>query len=287
MQIVTDSGTDLSPAELAALNIRQLPLKLSISGKTYLSGVNLQPEEFYNLIESTEDMPVTSVPSPGDFIEIYQDLVKKDPEILSIHISSGLSGTYNAARMASTMVPGADVTLVDTLNLSAGSGWQVVAAAKAAMAGWNKERILDMVHKIRQATHTIYTLPDLKYLIAGGRISHLKGLLASLLGIKPLIGVDPVTGKYTEMGKSRSFFKAIEAIPQTIAKQHAPGSELRVQVGHAGNPSGAVRLKEAMNQVFKCDWLPDISIGPALGAHTGRGLVGVIYAAKSALPAMP
>lgn len=185
------------------------------------------------------------------------------------------------------MVPGADVTLVDTLNLSAGSGWQVVAAAKAAMAGWNKERILDMVHKIRQATHTIYTLPDLKYLIAGGRISHLKGLLASMLGIKPLIGVDPVTGKYTEMGKSRSFFKAIEAIPQTIAKQHAPGSELRVQVGHAGNPSGAERLKEAMNQVFKCEWLPDISIGPALGAHTGRGLVGVIYTAKSALPAMP
>lgn len=79
MQIVTDSGTDLSPAELAALNIRQLPLKLSISGKTYLSGVNLQPEEFYNLIESTEDMPVTSVPSPGDFIEIYQDLVKEPP----------------------------------------------------------------------------------------------------------------------------------------------------------------------------------------------------------------
>jgi DegV family protein with EDD domain len=287
MQIVTDSGTDLTPSQLQALNIRQLPLKLTISGKTYSSGVDLNPDQFYDLIENTEDMPITSVPSPGDFIEIYKDLVKTDPEILSIHMSSGLSGTFNAARMASTMVEGADVTLVDTLNLSGGSGWQVEAAAKAAKQGWTMERILKMINQIRLATHTIYTLPDLKYLIAGGRISHLKGLLASLLGIKPLIGVDPETGKYTEMGKSRSFFKAIEAIPDTITKMHAPGTELRVQIGHAGNPSGAERLKAAMEKVFKCEWLPDISIGPALGAHTGRGLVGVIYAAKSALPAMP
>ena len=287
MKIVTDSGTDLTPSQLQELNIRQLPLKLTLGDKTYLTGLDLFPDTFYQLIESTEDMPITSTPSPGDFVEIYQELAKTDPDILSIHISSGLSGTYNAATVAANMVPGANVTVMDTLNLSAGSGWQVEAAAKAAKSGWSLERIMEMVTKIRLATHTIYTLPDLKYLIAGGRISHLKGLLATMLGIKPLISVDSVTGKYIDVAKKRSFFKAIEAIPETIAKTLAPNTELQVQVGHAGNPSGAERLKEAMNKVFKCEWLPDISIGPALGAHTGRGLVGVIYAPKAALPQMP
>lgn len=232
-------------------------------------------------------MPITSTPSPGDFVEIYEDLKKTDPEILSIHISSGLSGTFNAARTASTMVPGVKVTLVDTLTLSGGAGWQVEAAAKAAKQGWSMDRILSMIKQIREATNTLYTLPDLKYLIAGGRISHLKGLLASVLGLKPLISVDKETGKYVDSGKKRSFQKAIEGIPETITKLHPEGTALKAQIAHAGNPSGAEKLKEAMENLFKCEWLPTVSIGPALGAHTGRGLVGVAYAAISALPQMP
>jgi len=287
MKIVTDSGADLTPEQLEELNIRQLPLKVSISGKTYLSGVDLNPDGFYDLIENTTDMPITSTPSPGDFVEIYEDLAKSDPEILSIHISSGLSGTFNAARTAATMVPGAKVTLVDTLTLSGGAGWQVEAAAKAAKAGWSMERILTMIKQIGAVTSTLYTLPDLKYLIAGGRISHLKGLLASVLGLKPLISVDHETGKYADVGKKRSFQKAIEGIPEAITKQHPEGTALKVQIAHAGNPSGAEKLKEAMENLFKCEWLPTVSIGPALGAHTGRGLVGVAYAAISALPQMP
>lgn len=284
MQIVTDSGMDISPEQCQGLDIHKLPLKITLDGKTYASGIDIQPEEFYDLIDSTESMPITSTPSPGDFVEVYSELAKKDPDIISIHISSGLSGTFNAARTAAKMVEKAKVSLVDTLTLSGGQGWQVEVAAKAVKAGLSLDRILELIQQVKDASDTIYTLPDLKYLISGGRISHLKGLLASVLGLKPLLGVSKTDGKYYDRGKKRSFARAIEAIPQVLLATHEAGTHMRFQVAHAGNPSGAERLQEALDKIFKSDWLPTCSIGPVLGAHTGRGLVGVCYAALSALP---
>ena len=97
MQIVTDSGFDLSPEQKQGVNLHTLPLKLTLDGVTYRSGVDIQPEDFYRLLEDTDSLPITSTPSPGEFLEIYDEVVKEDPEILSIHISSGLSGTFNSA----------------------------------------------------------------------------------------------------------------------------------------------------------------------------------------------
>ncbi len=119
MQIVTDSAADLSTAKLEELNIHTVPLSVQLDGKTYLSGVDLQPEEFYRLLSQTESFPTTSQPSPGDFATLYRELAQTDPEILSIHISSGLSGTLNAARSGAGMVPEAHVTffeLADSLQ---------------------------------------------------------------------------------------------------------------------------------------------------------------------------
>jgi DegV family protein with EDD domain len=95
-------------------------LKLTLDDVTYRSGVDIQPEDFYRLLEDTDSLPITSTPSPGEFLEIYDELVKEDPEILSIHISSGLSGTFNSAVNAAKQVLGGNVTLVDTRTLLAG-----------------------------------------------------------------------------------------------------------------------------------------------------------------------
>lgn len=286
MKIVTDSGSDLSLEQCENLGVTMLPLKVQLGNKSYLSGVDLTPEEFYELIENTEEMPTTSTPSVGDFVEAYKRLGKEDPDILSIHLSSGLSGTYSAAVTASRLVK-QNVTVVDTLTLSSGTGWQVEAAALAAKAGMPLDEILEKLKRIQEATFTFFTLPDLKYLIAGGRISHLKGLLASLLGIKPIIEVNKTDGKYYDIGKKRSFHKAIEAIPELILNRYQAGTTMRVQLCHAANPEGGNMLKKAMESVFNCEWLSDCSIGPALGAHTGRGLVGVVYAAKADYPSIP
>ena len=289
MQIVTDSGTDvgLSPDEMASLNIHVVPLVVTLDGTSYREGVDIQPGEFYRLLAATDSLPITSQPSAGEFAETYRRLAATDPDILSIHISSGLSGTVNAARAGAELVPEANVTVVDTKTLSAAAGWQAEAAARAAKAGWLKERILGLIARIGDASDSAYTLKELKYLIHGGRISHMKGLIASVLHIKPMIGVEKVGGTYVQLGQARSFKRAVNGLVDLIAKQHAPGSALRVQVLHAYNPKGAAMLREQVDGRFDCTWLPLCPMSLVLGAHTGPSMVGVAYAPLAAFADVP
>lgn len=284
MKIVTDSGADISFEECKSLGITMIPLKVEVNGISYQSGVNIDPDEFYDLMDASPTMPITSTPSVGEFLEVYTRLAEEDPEILSIHLSSGLSGTYNVAVQAAEMLPEAKITLVDTLTLSAGTGWQLRAASAMMKAGETLENIVKVLQQIHTVSSTFFTLPDLKYLIAGGRIGHLKGLLASILGIKPIIEVSKQDGKYYDKAKKRSFSQAIEGITELVQKVHPSGTELVAQIVSAANPKGAEQLKASMEKFFKVEWHPTVTLGTALGAHTGRGLVGVICAAKSALP---
>ncbi len=287
MQIVSDCGMDMAPEQMEGLQIHLAPLTIQLDGKTYISGVDIQPEEFYKLLLSAQGMPTTSLPSPGEFAELYRKLAQTDPEILSVHISSGLSSTYDSAVLGAKLVPEAQVTVYDTLTVSCGEGWQVEAAARAVKAGWPLDKILAMLERIREMTQLVYTLPDLKYLIHGGRIGHIKGLLASILKIKPLISVNKETGKYYQRGQTRTFKKAVANLVNMVAEDHAPGTALRVQVLHANNPEGAERLHGLLDQRFDCTWLPATSIATVLGAHTGPGLVGVAYASQADYPVLP
>ncbi len=289
MQIVTDSGTDLylPPEQMAKLDIHTVPLQVALDGQTYREGVDIQTDEFYRLLAATDNLPVTSQPSAGDFAELYRRLATTDPDILSVHMSSGLSGTVNAARTGADMVPEAHVTVVDTKTLSAAAGWQVEAAARGAKAGWSKEHILDLVERISATSESLYTLEELRYLIHGGRISHMKGLIASVLNIKPLIGVEKEEGTYIQLGQARSFKRAVRGLVNLVAEQHPPGSALRVQVLHSYNPEGAARLREQMDQRFDCTWLPMGTISLVLGAHTGPTMVGVAYAPLTAFAELP
>ena len=287
MQIVSDRGMDLAPEQMAGLEIHLVPLILTLEGKSFRSGVDIQPDEFYRMLAATESFPTTSQPSASDFAEMYRRLAATDPDILSIHISSGLSGTVNAAKAGAAMAPEANVTIVDTRTLSAAEGWQVEAAARASKAGWPKERILALLERVSAATDTLYTLATLKYLIHGGRISHLKGLIASVLNIKPLIGVEKAGGTYVQHGQARTLDRAILRMADHVAEKFSPGAAMRFQIIHGDNARGAAMLRERLDQLFKCAWLPTGSVAPVLGAHTGPGLVGVVYALQAAFADMP
>ena len=284
MQIVTDGGIDLPQQLLDELNIHFVPLNIQLSGKSYQSGIDLTPPEFYRMLMATQDMPTTSTPSAGEFAELYRKLAKDDPEILSIHISSGLSGTFNVAQQAAEMVPEARITFFDTKTLSAAQNWQVETAARMAKLGVDLEKIMAWLKQIQQKTRTFYTLPDLKYLIHGGRINHIKGLLASALRITPLIEVSREDGKYYEIGKKRTFRRAVEEIVNKMEKVHPFGSSLRVQIAHAENPEGEEMLIALINERYDCEWIASGSIAPALGAHTGPGLVGAAFSLLSDFP---
>ena len=289
MQIVTDSGTDvtLTAEERRALNIHVVPLVVTLDGKSYREEIDITAETFYPLLEASGNLPTTSQPSTGDFAEVYRKLAEADPEILSIHITAGLSGTYNSAKAAAAMVPEARVTHVNTKTLSAAAGWQVKAAARAVLAGWPMEQILQSLQKISDASESIYTLDELKYLIHGGRISQMKGLIASLLNIKPIIGVEKQGGTYVQKGQARTFKGAVKGIVERMLHDHPEGTHLQSQVLYALNPEGGAMLKEQVERYYQCDWLPIGPMSLVLGAHTGRSMVGVAYAAKSALPDIP
>jgi DegV family protein with EDD domain len=289
MQIVTDSGTDvwLSSQQCDELGIHIVPLVVTLDNETYHEGVDIAPDAFYHLLAISESMPTTSQPSAGDFAETYRRLASKDPEILSIHMSSGLSGTFQAAVAGAELAPEANVTHVDTKTLSAAAGWQVEAAALALNAGWALERVLALMARIGDASESIYTLNELKYLIHGGRISHMKGLIASVLNLKPLIGVEKIGGTYVQLGQQRTFKRAVASLVDRMAAEHQPGSRLRVQVLHALNPEGAAMLRELVDQRFDCTWLPVGSMSLVLGAHTGPSMVGVAYAPLQAFNEVP
>mgnify|MGYP000940645755 FL=1 len=284
MQIVTDYAADISSERLEGFEVHYLPLTITIDGKVYRSGVDITPDEFYELQAKATKIPTTSQPSPGDFADLYRSLAQKDPDILSIHISSGLSGTVNAARIGAGMVPEANVEIYDTKTLSGAQGWHVEMAAKALRAGWEKSRILSMLRQITEATETLFTLSTLKYLIHGGRISHLKGLLASVLNIKPIIHVEKAAGTYVNLAQARTITRAIDTLADIVASAHPPQTAMRMQILHSQYPEGASRLQERLDKIFKCNWLPQGPIAPVLGAHTGRGLVGLVFAPEELFP---
>ncbi|MBN2388130.1 MAG: DegV family protein [Anaerolineales bacterium] len=289
MQIVTDTGMDmyLPPELMPEGPIHVIRQAITLDGKTYLSGKDIQSDELQELLLKTPSFPVTSQPSSGDFAEKYRQLAATDPDILSIQMSSGLSGTVNAARAGAEMVPEANVTIIDTKTLCAVLGWQVAAAARALKAGWPKEKLIALIQRIGDASESMYTLDDLKYLIHGGRISHMKGLLASLLHIRPLIGVEKVGGTYAQLGMARTFERALHGLVDLMKKYQAPGTALRVQVLHSYNPTGAARLIELIDPVFKCTWMPSMYMSPALAAHTGPSMVGVAFAPQAIFEGLP
>ena len=291
MQLVTDNAADLAQSQIDELDVKihRVPLSFTLSGKSYQE---IDPGEFYKMLEATDDMPQTSQPAPTDFVDLYKRVAEEtgDREILSVHISSGLSGTPNAARLAAEQVAQDDIMvhLIDTRTLSVPEGWQVQAAARGIAAGYSVDQIRELLDKVGDTSEAIFTLPDLKYLIHGGRISHLTGLVASTLGIKPLIGVDRETGKYDTRGRVRTFKRAVNHIPNVISDTIPEGENLKIQPLHANNPDGVEQMLDAIRKKYTItELLPTVGIAPVLGAHTGSGLVGCAYAPADKYPDLP
>jgi len=283
MHIVTDSACDLNltAEQQAELGIHVVPLSVTLGNSTYQEGPELDAGSFYSQLETGGELPTTSQPNPETFADLYRRLAKISPSILSIHISSGLSGTLNSARAGADEVPEAEIDFFDTKTLSVGAGWQVEAAARAAHAGWTKERILSLLERIRISTETLFTLKELKYLIHGGRISHMKGLLASMLDIKPIIGVDKKSGMYIQTGQARTISGAIQSLADIMGTRLPPAGPFRAQIVHGLNPQGAAELQRAVGDKLACYWLPVSRLSLVLSAHTGPTLIGAVLAPRS------
>jgi DegV family protein with EDD domain len=220
MKIVTDCAADMPIEEREDLGIVEAPLYIQFP-EGEVNSADITPDEFYNRLEAMRpEIPTTAQPSSGMFSDLYQKLAETSKNILSVHISSGLSGTFNSARLGAEQVKNAVVDVLDTMTLSGGERFQVLAAAMASKAGWGLETIKERLAAIREETEVIYTLETLEYLARGGRIGRVQALMGAALKIKPIIRVDHADGKYSTVSKSRTIPRALESIADHLHEMY-------------------------------------------------------------------
>ena len=273
MKIVTDCAADMTTEELEQLEVTQAPLFIQFP-EGEVNSADISADDFYNRLEAMRPLiPTTAQPSSGIFAELYRKVAEVDKEIFSIHISSGLSGTINSARDGGEQAkPEANVSHWDTLTLSGGERFQVMAAALAAKAGWTMHAIQERLGKIRETTEVIYTLDTLEYLARGGRIGRVKAMAGALLNLKPVIRVD-ADGKYSTVTNARTLGKSIGVISDHLYARYAQ-APVWVTVLHGRFAEKADVLANELQSKLKIDRLEVRRISPVLGVHTGPGIVG-------------
>lgn len=273
MKIVTDCAADMPNEELERLGIIQAPLFIQFP-EGEINSADITADDFYNRLEAMRpQIPTTAQPSGGIFAELYRKIAQVEKNILSIHISSGLSGTINAARDGGEQVRDeANVSFWDTLTLSGGERFQVLAAALTSKAGWTVHAIQERLAKIREKTEVIYTLDTLEYLARGGRIGRVKAMAGALLNLKPVIRVD-TDGKYSTVTTGRTLGKSIKAITDHLFERYG-NTPLWVTILHGRFAEKAETLADEIKSKLNIAKMEVMRISPVLGVHTGPGIVG-------------
>ena len=271
IRIVTDSTADLPPGEAGRLGITVVPLYVRFGDEVYRDRVDISEDEFYARLERDTVHPGTTQPTPEDFAGVYRELAREADGIVSIHISSKLSGTYSSALQAKEIVGDiCHIEVIDSLWASMGLGWLAMDAAAAASAGKGMQQIAEEARSMIPRIKYLGMFDTLKYLHLGGRIGKAKCLLGSALNIKPLLTLKG--GEFHAVGRARTRSRGIERLFE-FARDAKDLSQITIV--HSTTPDDAQALVERLSAVF-----PDIRIsisrlGPVLGVHTGPGTMFV------------
>jgi len=275
--LVVDGGVDLPEDLVRQYGIQVVPLTVHFGAESYQSGVSITPAEFYLRLKERGEFPTTSQPSVGDYVEAYQRAAEHGLPILSIHLSSGLSGSYNAARAACTLLPHLEITQVDTMTLSGEMSLQVLVAAEMADRGMPIQEICDTLRAIYAQSHLYFTIDKLDYLRKGGRMGRVAGAVGSLLGIRPIVTVDKATGTYIAAGKARSFRRAVEEVANRIIADVGEGNEVSLIVLEGYCPDQVAHVVALLRSRLNVIWFHHLHVNPSLGAHVGPDALGVAY----------
>ncbi|MNM17796.1 DegV domain-containing protein [compost metagenome] len=276
--IVTDSTSDIPPSMASELGIEVVPLTLMFGGESFRDGIDMTPEQFYERLPRSSQLPTTSQPSPVEYMNAYRRIMEQYPDskILSFHISSGLSGTYQSALLAKSMLEeeGERITVYDSLSASYGFGLLVVHAARLSAEGKSPEEILESVEALRQSRKLYFLVDTLEYLQKGGRIGKASAILGTLLNIKPILSIDQ-EGIIYAVEKVRGRKKAVARMIE-LFKSDLPGvSVINVAVGHTAETSSAEEFLQELSQHFTLRERVLTNVGPVVGSHVGNGTLAV------------
>lgn len=276
--IVTDSTSNIPEELLLSHSITQIPLQLIWGDDTYRDGIDINALEFYTRLKTAKVMPTSSQPSPAAFERVYADLLEKGYDIVSIHISSKLSGTMDSAIQAKNTIGSDRIALVDSQTTSMALGYSALVTARAAMDGAS----LDECHKLAEHavanTGVLFVVSTLEFLHRGGRIGGASAFLGTAIGLKPILTVRD--GRVDAQEKVRTMKKALDRVGDILVERVGNQSSLRVAAIHANAPVEAENLLQKVTDHFGDGVIKEslvTHVSPVIGTHTGPGTVGLTY----------
>ncbi|QYR23707.1 DegV family protein [Paenibacillus sp. sptzw28] len=272
VKIITDSTSDIPVHVRKQLGIEIVPLKVIFGEESFLDTVTISTQQFFEKLTASSVLPTTSQPSPIEFMEAYDRILKQQPDvsIISLHLSSAVSGTYQSAVLGSSLLEGnGDVTVIDTKSASYGFGMLAVKAAEMAAAGESKESILAEIDRLNSDRKLYFLVDTLEYLQKGGRIGKAAALFGSILNIKPILSLDS-DGEVTAIDKVRGQRKAMQRIIDLFKKDF--GSDpVEITVGWTYNSDIALELASLAQSQLDVRNVNQTEIGPVIGTHVGPG----------------
>ncbi len=271
VKIITDSTSDITGDLAQEMGITVVPLTVSFGHESFLDRVEITTDEFYRRLSRENIFPTTTQPSPGAFADVYNKLAEETDEILVVVISGKLSGTYQSATNAKTMVKGkCRIEVIDSLLTAMGLGLVVIAAAKATQRGAKLGEVVNMVNERAPRSHPIMSFDTLKYLAKGGRIGKAQGLLGSLLSIKPIITLRD--GEVAPVTRVRSRAAGADYLYNYVAG-FSSIEELAVE--YATTPDEADALIERLSSIYPKERIYRSTVSPVLGTHMGPNILAV------------
>jgi DegV family protein with EDD domain len=274
IRIVTDSTCDL-PEELMSLHdIHVVPIHIQFGAETYRDGQTIDKPTFYRRVEQDGMLPKTSQPPPGDFVRMYQAIARPADEILSIHVTGRLSGTFNSAQMAAeALADRIKVHVFDSWGGSAGLGFMCLDAVRMAEAGKSVADILKRLEVTRPQVNHLFTMANLKFAEMSGRVNKLQSVLASLLNIKPIVLAEGGLMEVADQVRTRK--KAIERVI-SIARERVGEAKVNLAVIHAQAPDEAAEVLDQARRALQVGetFVHDLAL--SLAVHLGPGTLAVI-----------
>lgn len=278
--VVTDSTACIPNELLKGYPIYCIPLQVIWGEDTYRDGIDITPEEFYSRLKTTDILPSTSQPSPAIFERTYRRLLEEGYDIISIHISSKLSGTYDSAIQAKENIKSNQIVIIDSFTSGMALGFEALEIARAAHNGSNLKDSIQLANKTVKNTGVLFAVKTLEFLHRGGRIGGASAFVGTALGLKPILEVQD--GKVEAVGKIRTMAKAIDRVIDIMVERVGNRRPIRISTMHANAPQEAeLMLQKTCERFNSRDIAEAFSSGlsPVVGTHTGPGTVGLTYMA--------
>ncbi len=276
--IVTDSTAYIPPENLQGLPVFVIPLHVIWGDETYKDNVDITQKVFYERLGSSKIMPSTSQPSPQEFVEFYEKIAKEYDEILSIHISSQLSGTVDSAIQAKKILPNLKIEVIDSQFTSMGLGFLVLTAARYVQAGENLQRSKELIESARNRVRIFFILKTLEFLKRGGRIGSASALLGTALDLKPILMVED--GVIKPFAKVRTMQKALARLVEILTENIEDKTPVHLAIIQAQAEDDALFLQEEIVKKLPKEDLAEMifaGISPVIGTHAGPGAVGICF----------